>query len=609
MRKLGVIVLFFILLISSISIGLAQDNSEEEITETEIPETNEVDEAYQCLQGIIDEKETSSLSLEEAIFSTLALGSQQKLKDKIEQEKGNDCWPSSSCKLKKTAQALLAYQRIDKNSEDIESYLLAKKETSTDLAWFLQIDIQNHVYSTCTLSYESTVKTVNINEDMTVSGNPGTCFSISSSGYGLLIKNLCLDKTFEISCDAYFVTSLVYRKSGSETLYISPESHSAPSETPTTELVKSKCFKTGNACNYEGTLWSALALQSAGEDMSDTLPYLLALAEDNQKYFPSSFLFLLTNGDDQYNQLVQSQKQEQYWQAPGSGNKFYDTALAMLSLQGTSATELENSRNYLLGIKTSTGCWNNNNLRDTAFILYSGWPKTVTVSSSGDISDACGPAGSCQSAFSCSDAGGDELIGRSCPTPRICCSVEPTIESCSEKSGEICSAGEDCSGSEVQSSEGSCCLGECKEIEEILNPCADIGGSCYESCLDSEIEDDSVSCPNSEDICCTPSEEKSTNWTLIIILTSLIILVMAGIIFRKKLKSLFSKFRKKGGDRPPAPIRGRRPPRPPFRRMPMRRPSPRRMPTQQIPVRQVAKMDKQDKEFDETLKKLKEMSN
>ena len=64
-----------------------------------------VDKAYQCLENQVKDKTT--LSLQEAVFSTLALGYQKNLDDKIksEQASGSECWPKSECKLKDSAQA------------------------------------------------------------------------------------------------------------------------------------------------------------------------------------------------------------------------------------------------------------------------------------------------------------------------------------------------------------------------------------------------------------------------------------------------------------------------------------------------------------------------
>ncbi|MCH7568173.1 MAG: hypothetical protein IIA87_02015 [Nanoarchaeota archaeon] len=601
MKKVGII---FLVLFFAVPIVIAQESNE----------TNNLDnieKAYQCLRDQIDDKETSSLSLGEAIFSTLALGKQEKLEDRIEQDKKGECWPKPTCKLKETAQVLLAYDSINKDTDEIESWLISKNDSSTELTWFLQIDIQQHVPATCTLKYKGVDRTINIGEDMKLTGNPGTCFSVTSTGFWLKIQNSCLDETFQISCDQDFITSLLYQKQGSSTIFISPETHSASSSGTTEEEVSAKCFKTGSSCDYEGSLWAAVALEKAGQDASAFAPYLLALAEDNKKLFPATFLFILTDGNDQFSEIVQSQKQEKFWQAPTSKyNKFYDTALALLALQGESSIESDDAKSYLLEIQTPKGCWNNNNIKDTAFLLYAGWPEEITggviLPGSGPGLESCESAGySCEARFSCLEAEGTILENYDCPGLKKCCSVTIQELTCAERTGIICASNEECSGTVVSTpSEGSCCLASCQKIRE-ENACVRLGGICASSCnLDNE-EVTSDSCTDTSLICCISKTESTTKissstWIWIILLSVLIILVVLGIIYRNKLRLFLFKF--KGRKRRPPVPGARRPPFPPAYGPPIRRIPQRTSP----PVRRPA--SKTDKELDETLKKLREMS-
>jgi hypothetical protein len=141
MRKVGALLLVFVL---SSFLVLAQGN---ESGNPEPPPTDNVDAAYQCLEDLIEEKDQADLSLQEAVFSALALGSESKLKGAIEDFKGSNCWPSSSCTLKDTAQVVIAHERINKNTNDAEEWLLTKEETATELVWYLQLDIDNHIES------------------------------------------------------------------------------------------------------------------------------------------------------------------------------------------------------------------------------------------------------------------------------------------------------------------------------------------------------------------------------------------------------------------------------------------------------------------------------
>jgi len=617
MKKIGVVILLIALVVFSFAIA-QEDN---ETTPEDPPETSSegIELAYQCLSDIIDNKDQSELSLQEAVFSTLALGSHSKLTARIEDHKDDSeaCYGASGvCTLKDTAQVLLAYDRINRNTADIESWLLSKNGSSSDLTWFLEMDISQHIASSCEITYDDSSHTVEINDDMTLSGNPGSCFTIHPIGFfWLRVKESCLEKTFRISCDEDFITTLLYQKTGSPTIFVSPTTHSAVGLGTTEEKINSLCFKTSGSCDYEGSLWSAIALDQTSQSISAFLPYLLALTEDNKKFFSSTFLYIVTGGNDQFSEITQSQKQDQYWEAPASPYKrFYDSALALLALQ--SGTEADNARSYFLEIQTPEGCWNNNNIRDTGFLLYAGWPKTVAGESNvgGGTIEFCEDAGVgyCGSTFGCLDTGGTIFESYDCPGLEKCCSLPLVAPPCFEQSGELCSANEQCSGTVTQSFEGSCCLGTCEELPE-LNGCDLIGGVCSSSCDPDSEEQTFDSCSDSNSVCCvskTP-KKKSSVWLWVFIFSILIILVILAIIFRHRIQLWWIKFRhkRKGKKGPPSGVVSRRPPYPPplgiRRTIPHRRPPPQRAPPKAYPPRAKTKIDH---ELEETLKKLREMS-
>ncbi len=605
MKKTGVLFLALLILAAPV---FAQSNESE---------AAKIDKAYQCLESGFEEKTNANIALEEAVFGILALGSNQKLESVLSDRKTENCWPKPSCNLKNTAQGLLAYDFLGKDTASIEEYLLKRNGTSTDLDWFLLIDITNHVPSACTITYDGSKKNINIKEDMTLEGNPGSCLSITQSGFWLQISKTCLGKEYVISCDKDFITTLLYQKPNSGTIFVSSTTHSAPSSGTTSEKVNSLCFKSGNNCDYEGSLWSAMALKKLGHDTNAFVPYLAATAEDNAKYFPSSFLFILTGSDLYFDSLVDSQVSSQFWQAVGTPyNKFYDTALGILALQGKSAAESQNAKDYLLQVQTPQGCWNNNNLRDTAFILYSAWPEAVPFS--GTSSNFSGTnskpsctlnSGYCGSSFACLENDGLVLSQYSCPAfGDVCCSVSVGEQPCSEKGGIICTSSQSCSGTTVLSSDsGVCCIGVCQALTASQNACELNGGSCYSSC--NSLEDQtSDSCDSPSQVCCVPksdskSDSGSSIWLWIVLLVILIALVVLGIVFRHKLSLFFFKFRNRGKGGPAASGPKFTPPTSPryYPRPSVRAPSQHgRAPRTQSRV---------DKEMEETLKKLREISS
>lgn len=590
--------------------------------------TDKVSLAYQCLENLV--KDNTKLSSQEAVFSALALGNKKNVVDTIEGDKGQNCWPKAGCKLKETSQALLAYDRVGKSTEDIEKWLLTKNTTATDLIWFLEIDVSNHVPSQCTLKYDGRENKISVGEDMKLSGSPGSCLSFSSSGYWLRINDNCINKAFEVTCDQDFVTSLLYQKRNGETIYVTSDTHSASSLGTTKEQVEAYCFKTGSACDYEGSLWATLALSKSGNEIDKFIPYILALSDENKKYFPSAFVNILTGAQDQYSEVVQAQKQGKFWEIIGSPyNRYYDTSLGMLSLQGTNAAEVDNAKNYLLEIQGKDGCWNSDNIRDTAFILYSGWSRSVSGGSGGGSSGG-GNGVSCESvsasygcarASDCIEGGGSILYSYQCSSySQFCCSVKPSVETCQEKKGSLCASNQQCSGTSISSADGSCCLGTCQvvQVEDVCG--AQYNGVCRSECGTDE-DTVSASCTESSQLCCTARDVSTSSggikWSWIIILVILIAIVAIAIIYRDKLRMWLFRFKGKVQSKPLG--RGEGSSAPGYPRAPPRfgpggfgyrpttpRPIVRAPPTRPIMPRPAGST--KEKEMDDTFKKLKEMT-
>lgn len=577
---------------------------------------NSIELAYSCINTQIEDR--NSLSLDEAIFSAYALGSKEKIEDSLEDNKksGEYCWPKSSCTIKQTAQVMLAYDRMGKNFEEIKKWIYKKNASVSELDWYLQVDVQSNSESSCKVKYDGSEKSFKIKSDQKIEGSAGSCFSISSSGYWLKIRENCLDKEFEISCDQDFITNLLYQKGSSGTLFVSSETHSASSLGSTTEKVDAQCFKQGNNCDYEGTLWASFALSKDGEETDKYLPYLLALSEDNQKYFPSAFLYVLTSNNEYFDGIIQSQKQNKYWENVGSvGNRFYDTSLAMLALAGTSASELDNAKTYLESIQTKAGCWDNNNIKSTAFVLYSGWPRGVSQSEgSGSSSYSCLAANKfCEKRLECLGAGGSVLNEFDCDSfGDVCCSVGVQEQSCSEIGGVICASNQVCSGSSSPSLEGTCCLSAC-QIKTEQNSCELIeNGQCRSECFDDE-EEGSFSCSGGGEICCVIKdnpEPKGNIWIWILILGILILILILLYLYRRKIQVWWYKRKGNVKSRPvntgrDMPPRYSSPPRfgfPGIPRQPQMNQNTQRK--NSLPV----KKPTEDKEMEETMRKLKEMS-
>lgn len=593
MKKRVLFMILIVFLILNLSLIIAEGNE------------TKINEAYSCLEEKV-EGECSSLTMEQQIFSLLAIG-------ECEDEIPDDSDYMSDTKL--TAQAILALDRVNVNTDEAEEWLYSQNATPDNMDWLLQIESTEE--TTCTINYDGTTSfSIIVNEDKTISEGAGACLTLYPSeieGYWLRISHTCYSYEFEISCNESFSTNLLYKKTGgtgSDVIYVSGDTSTASPEGATTEQVNSLCFTQGTSCDYETSLWAALVLNFKGYDISSYLPYLITMGDEteNQQYLPQSFLYSLTG--DFRGELLSIP-------LPVSNDRYYDTALAFLPFHGETLEEKTSAINWLLDdVQGTDGCWNGGNIRDTAFILYSFWPRTLGVTGGDDGIDCENAEYDCMSPMSCSDAGGNKLEEYTgCFGTNVCCNKEKLLESCEEQGGEICSSSEtNCSISDVEASDTSeCCLGSCQTPSEATE-CESYGdGSCRTSCYsnEEEAEDDCFS----GKVCCveeTVAEKKSYWWVWILIV--LIILVIVGIIFKDKLRQLWFKFKSKvlknigKGKGKSGPALRPRPGFPPSRPgMPQRRVIPRKIlpPAQKRPMRKPVGKPKRDVE--DVLKKLKEM--
>jgi hypothetical protein len=613
MRIGGVLAVAFMLIIlaSFASFVVAEGNSSTNTTSTS---ADDISPSYGCLEGKVINK--TGLSLQEAVFSVLAIGDKGNLLDIISDYKksGESCWPKSGCTVKDTAQVVLAYNRVGKSTGDIVSWLKSKEIAATELSWYIEIDLTGRDSGSCTVKYGSTSGTVNIGSDMKVDVSGGISNCLYSSGYWLGVKSSCIDKNYTISCNKDFITTLLYQRSGQDTVYVSSDTHSAASLGQTEETISAKCLKSGSVCDYEGTLWAALAFQTIGEDVSKYMPYLMALAEDNERYFPSSFIYLIAGGSEQYAKIIANQKQGKFWETTG-GDRFYDTSLGMLALSGSGFSEFENARSYLISVRSRDGCWNNN-IRDTAFILYSGWWKKVGTAEPSESPDCLASGKYCTGSYECINSGGLVSYAFSCSGVNVCCSINPLTQTCDSIGGKVCASDETCSGDSAPSVDGSCCTGTCNVVQDYT--CEQgVNMYCRSLCNDGETQLNGETCESG--VCCKVNSGGGgggMNWALILIIAILIVLVIIAILMRDKIRLAWYKYKGKAKtspvNKPSQPPVGFRPM--PPRIMPMRPmpgPMQRVMPLQRRPNATPAPKKEasvKDAEMEETLRKLREMS-
>jgi len=597
----------------NLSFVIADNHTSEDagdiVIDDTLDSTTDIDKAYACLDKKVEDLTCSKLSTEQKIFTVLAI---QKCSSELTSDSNsNECWPKNGCNIKTTAQSVLALERVNKDTSDAEDWLLSHNSTPTDVQWFLQIESSES--TTCSISYEgSDTKRIAIGSDRKISSSAGSCLSLSEGNYWLRVSPTCYDKEFEVSCDKGFSTNLLYKKKTSSTIYVSADTQSSSSEGTTTEKVNSLCFSAGSTCDYEGSLWAAIVSNKLGHDISAFLPYIITMADEteNKKYLPEAFIDILTGYSDSRIELLSKQK-DQFWDE--SGDKFYDTALALYALTNSEPPQKTASKNWLLEIQGNDGCWNNGNIRNTAFLLYSIWPRTSVPDDDLDCEDE---GNYCMSSITCNENGGNVLHDYDCAGSSKCCDTPKSSETCDDLNGEICNSREICvSGDEdytaddLESGQVCCIEGYCQEPEEETE-CEIAGETCRSSCREGEEETNDYDC-DSGDVCCI-EKAPGPSYAWVWILVFLIALVVLGIIYRDKLRPFWFKIKSKFGGKATRPNSGPRPgpPRgfpPSSSRIPMRRPMPRRIlpPAQhRAPPRQPPR---HSGEMSDVLKKLKEM--
>jgi hypothetical protein len=621
--------LLVILLLSLISFS-AEENLSEELSEDisdeesfgegtiELDEsagdTERVNKAYDCLKDKIEKKGCESLTTEEKIFSLLSVG---KCSSELNAEANgeNECWPKGNCDIKLTAQALLAREKAGLSTENAEEWLLKQTATPQELEWFLQIESPKE--TVCTITYDERNHNTKIKEDKKVDSGAGSCLTLSQNGYWLKISPTCFEKEIEISCNEPFQTNLLYKKRNSVTIYVAENTHSAAASGATSEKVQSYCFGK-NSCEYEASLWAAsvISYKKSLDEIKHFLPYLMTMAEGNEEVLPESFLYTITGHEDFRNDLLLKQKFNKYWE--NSGNKFYDTAVALYPFGSETPEQKTKAISWLLDPKTQgqDGCWDNGNIKTNSFLLHSIWPRPVLIAGDKDPNPGCTSSGNyCMSSADCE---GTVLRGYDCPGMQVCC--DKPLEApgtCEEKGGKLCSSNEICSGGTSVSSSDStysniCCYkGTCQTpVEEF--PCESAGGTCSSfGCSDNQ-EVSSLECGAGTE-CCMPKlkKESSLAWLWILIFLILIVLVAIGYVYRDKLRMYWSKFKsRKSGGQSSSPSGPRGFPPRGSTQMPMRRPLPRRIiPGNRPPQRSFPPKPQQNNQMDDVLKKLKEMGS
>lgn len=615
----GIFFVLFLIMLLNVSAELTDKN---------------ISKAYSCLQN---KTANCSTSLDDNIFTLLTLGT---CKDKVMQKSEKDeCWPAGNCNVKQTSQAILALKESGSDTAKPIKWLFSHNKTASGIDWFLQTESSEA--TKCNVNYGDKTYPFSIDKDKKLNtSTAGSCLSLAEGGYWFKISSTgnCPTYKYRISCDEKFKTSTLFKKTTSPTVYVWRQVNEASNNGTTTEEIKSLCFADKTSCVYEGTLWATLVLLSEDEDISAYVPYLVTSSKDNPKALPEAFLYMLLGGDYEQDLLIR-QKSSQYWDA--SGDKYYDTAVALFSLMDEEdITEKTNSLDWLEEIQMKDGCWQTS-IKNNAFLLYTMSGSSLFGGGSGGGSGGNGSStsncetigqGNCMSRLECSSLNGNELSYSCLSTYNVCCDKGEPIQTCADKGGEICSAGEKCAGGlGVDASDTFlvCCAegGSCVKDVNVENDengngieddveCELNDGNCRAmDCQSGESADSSLFCSFASDLCCVsessgggngngdiPSPKPSYLWLWILII--LIVLVILAIIFRDKLRRFGIYVKSKFKRSPPSgPLHSTQ-----HFPNPMQRMIPRRILPSAAQTHHPASPRKSSGELDEVLKKLRDMS-
>jgi hypothetical protein len=569
-------------------------------------DTPNLDKAISCLSSKLKTDCSGATTIQEISLSILAstnVTSQCVSKLKT-YDKGNCFGSTSQCSIRDTALAILALSHVNEGTTKYTDWLKTQTTVATDLIWYLEQD--SNSATTCNANYNSQQYPFETSVNKKLSSSAGDCLSLTSSNYWFLVSPSCYDTNFSVVCNSDFLITLMYQQPNSNTYYVLSDTKFSSANQPVNFKIKSQCFGSNNYCNYEDTAWAAMALDRTGNDIATFIPYLVATSEINSQYLPNAFLNMLVDYSEYGTKLI-SQQTLNYWEADGTlYNKYYDTALALVSLSNSNQQQVLTARNWLLNsAQDADGCWNSDNVRDTAIAIWAlGRGRTFQLPTSPTITSCESSNGFCVPYSSCVPQS-ERLSMYSCPNGEINVCCKNQLPTCTAQGGKVCEAGKVCDGAEGPSKDSDkCCLsGYCK-TEVIQSECEIAGGSCRSSCSSTQ-ENISASCDSSLAICCktksTPKKEDSGSllW-LWILIGILIVLLIIAILYREKIKIWIYKQKKSFKEENPQP------PRQPITNS---RGPPHYPPRGPMPIQQARRpLPQTSREPDDVFKKLKDIS-
>ena len=495
-------------------------------------ENLKIKKAYSWLQSKTIGK-WAVLTTEQHVFSFLALRNNLVQSDidsavssLLFKSDNRKCWPKQNCNIRETAIAKLMLDSniVNADTGNISKWLMQQNISISGIEWQLQITPRNLGKINCTLNYDNNNYLISVDEKNRISGNAGSCFSTDT--YWFKLNANCGDKKFNISCNDSTTVNFLLRKN--QDFYVIKNNVDLFSNEIKEMGVDSYCLKNSNGvCDYEGTLWAAYSfkLRNEQENLRLLLPYLLIFSSnENQKYFPESFLYSITKREGFYQDIENKKGNYNFITLTQTAyNQYYDSALAMIMTEDSSSRgALLTMKSKILEVQNTRGYWElvpGDIQRDTAMIILGffkeyqersecelrGYSCVANCSIYGGVraSYYCESGECCQTNLRCEDRNGvcktsclsnETQVSYSCGSG-VCCKPLSLSSCLSEIGGNICLFNYGCFDSNnnsidfISSVDSRCCKGNCYPIQ--LRTCSELYGAICSP-------ENSQSCPNND---------------------------------------------------------------------------------------------------------------
>ncbi|MBU2638596.1 MAG: hypothetical protein KJ955_06495 [Nanoarchaeota archaeon] len=422
------------------------------------------------------------------------------------------CFPSSPCRTKDTAMALLAMdslQRLDNITWVQDALKSMIVPSSLSGKWFIEVSTDNS--GTCKLSWEINNQT----RDKTVVVNKGK-FPECGDSYFLDVESSCLSSSIirqpgtaiDVDCTGVdgsdVVITLLYRSGNKYYIVSSTSANKAE------VIINNGCFGNGPgdvSCKKESSLYAAWAAKKTDDSSVNVKVYLMdAYSESGVE--DNALLYLATGEARYLEELKRIQKTDGSFE-----RSVMKTALAVLALnQDAAYSDIASKAVEWLKTKQKAD-GSLGEVTETAAALYAAFNEPVDVPPSDYVPpEICNDDGLCDY-----EAGEDsENCPEDCPSDE-----EPLPDTY----GDDCEVNNLCETDFEETTEN--CPDDCTCGDGICDDYEDAEGSCDEDCVSSDA-DSTVDADQMQD---EPSGSSAMTWVIIILI---ILIVVAGGIFAVK---------------------------------------------------------------------------